>query len=489
MRAVRETALNLGLAVIGGMLMRWSFGLHPVWWLAWIAPAPLLAAALRSTRRAALGWSLLAGLIASSANFGLMRAVMSPSAALLTLVLQALLWVLVVGLARRVMLASASAWTVCAYPLLWSAADTLLAHLHPDGNWPSVAYSQAGFAPALQIVSLLGTAGLVFVLSLCPAALALAAVRGWGAARRPLAGALLMFVGCIGFGLARMPDATPGEGSLVGLAAIDDFIGPRLPPAQAGRIWSQYERHVALLGAQGARLVLLPEKIAVLAPGETTALRRRMGTLAAANRVWLALGIGVDDGRKTNHLWLFAPNGELAADYVKRHLAPGERDFVAGASFRLHTVEGTRYGLAICKDLHFAQTGIAYANLGAQAMLVPAWDFGEDRLFAARLSAVRGVESGMSMMRSAREGMLTISDAHGRVVAETRSAALPGATLLGRLPPSAPGRGTPYARTGDAFGWFSVAASLVLLAWSMRGTWARRKNGRAGRIPARPARP
>lgn len=469
MRIDRGIMLDAALAVLGGLMLRWSFGLHPVWWLAWLAPAPLLLATLRSSTRAALGWSLLAGLIAASAGLHYHTLVMPLAAALFVTLLLALLWVLVVSQARRVMLASASPWTVLAYPLMWCAADTLLAHLHPDGNFDSIAYSQAGFPPALQLASLLGVPGLVFVLSLPPAALAWAAVHGWKPARRPLAASLLLTAGCLGFGFARIPAAAPAQGELVGMAVIDDFIGPRVPGAQVERIWTQYERHVESLAGQGARLVLLPEKIAVLPPAQAEALRSRMAALAARARVWLALGIGIDagidDGRKTNHLWLFAPDGKLAADYLKHHLAPPERDFAAGSAFAVQAIEGQqdrlRFGLAICKDMHFAAMGRDYAELGAQALLVPAWDFGEDGDYAARLSAVRGVETGMPMLRAAREGLLTISDAYGRVTASTPSAELPGATLLGRMPPALPGT-TLYTRSGDLFGWLCTAAALAL---------------------------
>jgi len=378
LRLARHTAVDAGMAILGGLLMRWSFGLHPVWWLAWVAPAPLLAAALRSSTRAALGWTLLAGSIAASGKLHYLTLFQPVAPALFIVLLLALLWVPVVALARRAMVSSASPWAVLAYPLLWVAADTLLAHLHPDGNFDSLAYSQAGFAPALQVTSLFGVAGLLFLLSLLPAALAFVAVRGWRAGRWPLAASLLLVLGSFVFGYARLPSTSSPQGALVGMAAIDDFIGPRVPAAQVEGIWSQYEAHVAALAGQGARLVLLPEKIAVLSPTETAALSQRMAKLAAANRIWLSLGIGVHDGRKTNHQWLFAPDGRLAADYIKQHMAPPERDFAAGTRFEVQTIGGTRYGLAICKDVHFAGMGRAYAGLGAQALLVPAWDFGED---------------------------------------------------------------------------------------------------------------
>jgi apolipoprotein N-acyltransferase len=456
----REDALNCALAIAGGLLMRWSFGLHPLWWLAWVAPAPLLVAALRCTRRGALGWALLGGLIAASGRLHYLTLTMPLPAALLVTVLLALLWSFVIAQARRFMVAATSPWSVLAYPLLWCAADTLLAYLHPDGNWSSPAYSQAGFAPALQIVSLLGVPGLVFVLSLFPAALALAAVRGWRAARWPLACSTLLMLACLGYGYARVP-AAAAQGELVGMAAIDDFIGPRVPAAEVERIWSQYEGHVETLAGQGARMVLLPEKIAVLAPAQVEPLRQRMTKLAASTKVWLALGVGIDGGRKTNHLWLFRPDGSLAADYQKQYLAPPEGGFAAGTSYAVQAIDRTRYGLAICKDVHFAQFGRTYARLGAQALLVPSWDFGEDGEYAARLSAVRSVETGMPMVRAAREGLLTISDAYGRVINETTSKPLPGATLLGRVPAAAPG-GTLYARTGDLFGWLCTAAALLL---------------------------
>jgi apolipoprotein N-acyltransferase len=460
-------AINAVLAILGGLLMRWSFGLHPLWWLAWIAPAPLLVAALRSSARAAFGWSLLAGLIAASASLHYLTLTLPLAPALFVTLLLALLWVLVVCQARRIMLATSSAWAVLAYPLLWCAVDTLLAHLHPEGNWSSLAYSQGGFPPALQVVSLLGVAGLVFVLSLVPAALALAALRGWRAARWPLAGSLLLALACLGFGYARIPPAAPIQGDLVGMAVIDDFIGPRVPAAQVERIWTQYERHVETLAGQGARMVLLPEKIAMLSPAQAEPLRQRMAALAARARVWLALGVGIKEGSKTNHLWLFAPDGRFTADYLKHHLAPPERDFAAGLAYAIQAMAGQRYGLAICKDVHFAAMGREYAALGAQALLVPAWDFGEDGSHAARLSAVRGIESGVAMARAAREGLLTMTDAYGRVVAEAGSGNLPGVTLLGRVPAPLPG-GTLYSRIGDVFGWLCTVAAILMaiLGWA-----------------------
>lgn len=472
----REHLVNLALALVAGVAMRYGFGLHPVWWLAWLAPTPLLVATMRSTPRAAFALALLAGLIASSADFDYFTRVMPLPAALWVIVLLALSWVLVVGLARRVMLRMTSPWAVLAYPLLSSGFDTVLASVHPDTNWGSLAYSQAGFLPAVQVLALTGVAGLVFLLSLVPSVLALATVRGWRAARIPAACTLVLVAASLGYGWQRVAAPAPAAGALVGLAVIDDFMGPRTPAAYNERIWAQYERHVTTLAGQGARIVLLPEKIAVLAPADAQVVERRLSTLARRNGVWLAAGIGIDDGRaKRNREWLFAPDGRLDADYEKHHMAPPERDYATGAAFDVRTIDGTRFGLAICKDMHFAAMGRAYGARAAAAMLVPAWDFGLDAEYAARLSALRGVESGFAMVRASREGLLTVTDAVGRIVAETPSATLPGATLLAHLP-AAPPVATWYARTGDIVGWLCLGAGLLLLVLAYRRP-ARRGDG------------
>ena len=213
--------------------------------------------------------------------------------------------------------------------------------------------------------------------------------------------------------------------------------------------------------------MLLPEKISTVGPDEAARLSQRMAALAARTHVWLALGIGVDDGhRKRNLEWLFDPTGRLDARYDKHHMAPPERDFSPGADFAVRNIDGTRYGLAICKDMHFAGMGRAYGQRGAQAMLVPAWDFGLDGVYAARQSAMRGIESGFAMVRASREGLLTVTDAYGRIVAETPSAKLPGATLLARVP--AAHVPTPYSRHGDWFAWLCTAAALPLLWIAVR---------------------
>jgi apolipoprotein N-acyltransferase len=457
---------HIAVAVAIGLALRFVLGLEPIWWLAWIAPAPLLISALMNSSASARGLTALAALIGASTNFHYFSLVMPLPAALLAVLGQALLWVFVVGAARRIVLQYQSWWTIFAYPVLWVAVDMLMASLLPDGNWASLAYSQAEVLPLLQVTSLFGVAGLLFLLALIPSALALAVVFGSRLHRAGWAYAvpLALLFATIGYGEWRLQQTTRGAGVTFGLAAIDDAIGPNATPEYAEHIWTGYERHVASLAAQGAQVIVLPEKIAVLSPKQAEFIKRSLGRLAARHRVWIEAGLGVDDGTQRRNLsWLFTPGGVMAAGFQKHFMAPPEREFVKGDAYRVPLIDGVAYGMAICKDMHFAVLGRAYGQRSVGVMLVPAWDLQLDRWMAARTTLTRGVENDYAVVRASREGLLTVSDGRGRVIAERRSAPLPGANMLVTLRVGPP-RATLYKQVGDAFGWLCVAAAAMLFA-------------------------
>ncbi|WP_219117964.1 carbon-nitrogen hydrolase family protein [Janthinobacterium sp. UMAB-56] len=465
--ALRQRLLQIAAALAAGLPLYWVLGPQPLGWLAWCAPLPVLWLALRSSRRDAAWMTFLAAVLGLSSNFAYFRLLMPLASVLAVLLVKALLWLLVVLATRRLVLRYRSGWTVLAYPVLWVAIDTLMAALLPDGNWGSLAYSQADNVAALQVAALAGVPGLLFLLCLVPCALAL--LLAGGRTYAPAAGAtVLLLAAAFAGGAWRVQGAVASSGPLAGLVAIDDFIGPATPPARAQAIWDQYARHVEELAGQGASLVLLPEKIAVLAPAQAEAVRQRFQALARSTGVWITVGLGVQDaaGRR-NLAWLFAPDGAAPVSYQKHHLAPPEREFLAGSAYAVQPVAGLAMGLAICKDMHFASLGQTYGAAGAQTMLVPAWDFQFDAWMGARMTVVRGVENGYAVLRAAREGVLTVSDAYGRVLAERASSAMPGSTLLAPLPAGA-SVATWAGWLGPLFGWLCVALGVIVLCLGRR---------------------
>ena len=460
-RDLIDTAI--ALAIGGGLWF--VVNLDPLWWLAWILPGVLFWLALSTEGWSSRGLIMVAALVGAASNFAYLLKVMPLVPAMIVLLLQSLLWVFVFGAAARVVKRFDAAWTVLALPVMFVAADTLLAHLTPDGNWGSLGYTQAEMLPIAQIAAVSGVGGILFVLMLANSAIGLAFTYGTrlrGAIPMYLATVALVAIS-VGYGYWRLQ--TPAAGTPVdfGIASNDDYIASE-KSEKSRDVWAQYDAQVLQLAGSGAKVVLLPEKIDVLSAPGAAARKQRLSRLASENHVWLVAGLGVDDGKqRRNEAWWFAPDGKLATNYLKHYMAPPEREFVAGAEFPVNEIDGVRYGVAICKDMHFASLGRAFGARDAGVMLVPAWDFHDDAWMAANMTKLRGVENGFAVVRSSRDGLLSVSDAYGRMLAVEKSGDLPGTTLFAtvkvgaRLP-------TLYTRIGDLLGWICVAGCVALLA-------------------------
>jgi apolipoprotein N-acyltransferase len=84
------------------------------------------------------------------------------------------------------------------------------------------------------------------------------------------------------------------------------------------------------------------------------------------------------------------------------------------------------------------------------------------------MAVVRGVENGFAVARTAQQGLLTVSDAYGRVLAEEASSTTPEAVLVRGISPG-PGA-TLYTRHGDWFGWVNLLMLAALLARAATST-------------------
>jgi apolipoprotein N-acyltransferase len=168
------------------------------------------------------------------------------------------------------------------------------------------------------------------------------------------------------------------------------------------------------------------------------------------------------DTRRVNQARLYSADGQLAATYDKHHLIPGfESVDVPGTKLTvLHEASGT-WGVEICKDMDFPRLSRRYGREGAGLLLVPAWDFVADGWLHGRMAILRGVESGFTVVRAAKEGRLTVSDDRGRVLAEANSEVAPFTSMVATAPVHHDR--TLYQRWGDWFAWVSALAFVGIL--------------------------
>jgi apolipoprotein N-acyltransferase len=468
---LQARSVRFAAAAVSGVLFYFTLGLTPWWLAAWLAPIPLLLAAFHASRREARRLAWLAAAIGLSSNFTYYLKVTGTVATVVLLLLQVLVWGFFVVRTRAVVVASRNWLIVFVYPALAAAIDTLVSFFSPHGTWGSFAYTQMDALPVIQIASVLGAPAVVFLVSLFASTVAVGLYRGLQIARPLLAyGVPLVLIGAgLGYGTVRLRQAEPAPTVRIGLAAIDDFIGGNTPPERTEAVWHGYEDIVAGLARGGARIVVLPEKIAALAPEEASKRQHELASLAQRTGVYLVAGVQLNRAeRKDNASWLFTPTGELVAEYHKQHMVPHlESDLAPGKEEIVRRISGAPFGLAICRDLIFTELGWRYGRLGVSAMLVPAWDFYRDAWMASGVAALRGVESGYSVVRAGRESYLNVGDRYGHTIARRRSDYLPGSSVLADLP-LGPATPTLYARYGNAFGWLAVAASAITIVLAGR---------------------
>ena len=185
---------------------------------------------------------------------------------------------------------------------------------------------------------------------------------------------------------------------------------------------------------------------------------------AAATRAAIVVGlVRQTSSGAFNSSRFYSPDGKLEANYDKHHLLPGVEPEKPGDKRVVLDEPSGRWGLQICKDMDFPRLSREYAIEGADLLLVPAWDFNLDRWLHARMAILRAVENGFALARSARNGLLTLSDNRGRIIAEATT--VPGrfVSITGKI--NVAREETLYTRTGDWFAWLCVAMFVILLAF------------------------
>jgi apolipoprotein N-acyltransferase len=151
------------------------------------------------------------------------------------------------------------------------------------------------------------------------------------------------------------------------------------------------------------------------------------------------------------------------SDYQKVNLFEGEtrNGFIPGDDISVFDLNNIASGVAICKDMDYSGFIRKYDKNNTLVMYVPAWDFIKDGWLHSRMAILRGVENGYAIVRTARQGELTISDHKGKVLYEASSTNNKEVTLTGKFPLMTPK--TIYSQFGDWFGYFMAITAIIFI--------------------------
>ena len=445
-------------------------GLHPIWWALWLAPIPVFAIAPRLHGSVAFLLGAIVWVIGEMNQWNYVRHAIElpPATAILYFLVPAVVFGLGVlffrGFIRRGSLFLAS----LAFPTYWVAYEYLIAATSPHSTWGNLAYTQMNCLPVIQIASITGIWGISFIVFLFAGASAVLLSGAGERRQRRVLAVTAGFVVCamLVFGKWRL-QSTPSESVAVTLIAKDVPMSVYLgSEEQALRLLGEYAAEIPRITPAGTQVVVLPEKIGRISETALAAVDSLYSSAASETGAAIVLGlVRKAPSGAFNSSRLYSADGKLEANYDKHHLLPGVEPEKPGDKRVVLDEPSGRWGLQICKDMDFPKLSREYAIEGANLLLVPAWDFNLDRWLHARMAVLRAVENGFALARSARNGLLTLSDNSGRILAETETAPDRFVSISGNV--SVAREQTFYARAGDWFAWLCVAVFVILLAFQL----------------------
>ncbi|TME00811.1 MAG: nitrilase [Chloroflexi bacterium] len=382
--------------------------------------------------------------------------------------------------------------------------------LNPYGTTANPAYTQFGNLPLLQLVSVTGLWGIVFVMSWLASLVNWAWERGFAWPR--VRGGAVLYASLLAlvllFGGARLA-LFPAQGSTVRVAGItpsqaliaaankqDSQNIDALMSGEGTQVARQLVRQayapvfdellaLSLQEARaGAKIILWPECIGggtTLLQEDEAALLTRARALARTTGTYLDLGLcellshPVQSSFFTDESILIDPTGSVVWRYQKAHPVPGE-PWNPGDG-QVPTVQ-TPYGRlsnVICFDADFPGTLRQAGQAGAAIMLVPSSDWREIDPYHTQVATFRAIENGYSLVRQTGNGLAMTVDYEGKVLSASDYFTTDPQVMVAYVPMQ--GVHTIYATIGDLFAWLSIAGLVGLIGVALA---RRRKAGEAG---------
>jgi apolipoprotein N-acyltransferase len=500
-----SAAPRLTAAVASGVALAFCFPPYSLSILAWVSLALLMAVSLGASSRSAFVYGFAHGaafcvismpwaytVMRVYGNLSVIEAAGVFAAFAATISLFPAIFSLCLARLGRL-----SVSTACvAAPFLWVALEFARTHLPSHGfPWNLLGYAGARHLGLLQLASVTGIYGLSFVLA------GVNAFAAWLFLARPrhpwlvgsVTGGILLSAVLVGDQF--VPQEAPDR-----VAALVQTNFPQAPEYPAD--W--FQRHAAdldeieRLSADPAKprpsVIIWPE---VPAPfyWQDPRFSARLSRVAQTAGNHILTGVvdwklppGTSSGRLEpyNTAILVDPAGRRVFSYDKIHLVPfGEYvplrrwlsfadkltvevgEFQPGSSYAVGDLPGGSFGVFICYEAVYPDEVRQFVKNGARLLINISNDGwlqnsggGEQHL---AMALVRAAENRRWLLRATNTGVTASIDPYGRIVARFT----PEVRGLFRAPYGYRKDLTLYARWGDWFAWFCVAAAVTSLLGSV----------------------
>ena len=377
------------------------------------------------------------------------------------------------------------------FPLIMTATSYAGAKANPMGSIGGVAYFQYSNLALLQLLSITGMWGIVFLVNWLGPVVNYAWERGfeWKDIRRNTLVYGVIMLAVLLYGGARLAYA-PDASSTVrvhGLTAVDMRIEHQKLREAKKQDWQTYRQ--MSMGIQdlylegtvrearaGAQIVHWPEMAVNLSKEDEVDFMARARQIASDEGIYLVMAYAAghqDSSPGENKLVILDPAGKIVLEHHKYAMAGLEG--TKGGDGILRTVEtpfGTLSGI-ICNDTYHEETVAQAGRNGTDILFSPSLGYRQTDPLQAHMAMFRAIENGVTLVRQADNGLSIVVDPYGRVSAtmdhfnNTERVMVAKAPILSAF--------TVYSYIGDLFAWLAIAGFLAITAWVVvRGRRAKR---------------
>lgn len=370
------------------------------------------------------------------------------------------------------------------FPLTSIVMSYVSAKANPLGSIGGVAYFQQSNLALVQLLSITGMWGIIFLVYWFGPVLNYAWERGfvWKEIRRNTLVYLAIMLVVLLYGGARLaytPQAT-NTVRVHGITAVDmrmDMLA-KLHEAQK-ESWQRYRQLSAEIqelyleetireAQAGAQIVHWPEMANNL-PGEDEAdFIARAQQIALDENIYIVMPYSVnfqDHGLSENKVLIIDPAGEVVLEHHKFGVAQLEGS-VPGDGI-LRTVD-TPYGTLsaiICNDTDHEEVITQSGRNGTDILFSPSMEYQAIDPLHAHMATYRAIENGVTLVRQADNGLSIVVDPYGRVSATMDHFNNTERVMVAQVPILS--TFTVYPYIGDLFAWLAMAGLIGLIIWAV----------------------
>lgn len=477
-----------------GMLLGFAWRMPLVWWL-----SPVFLLRFMRSQKVWRGFLLiwLVGFLTSLPPLYTILNAMMPSPLpvfLVTTAITALITSALPYLADRLLAPRLKGFAATlVFPLAVTVVDYLSAKANPLGSIGAQAYFQYSNLALLQLLSITGMWGIVFLVNWFGPVVNWAWERGfeWKEIRRNTLIYIGIMLAVLLYGSARLAYSPQASRTVQmnGITAVDmrqnwsalnqlaEQEGWEAMRQKTADYHELYFDETVRQARAGAQLVHWPE-MAVMVPGEDEpTFIARAQQIAREEGIYLAMGIGTkyqDDRPWENKLIIIDPAGDIVLEHHKYGLVALEG--TKGGDGVLRTVKtpvGTLSGI-VCNDTNHEEVVTQAGRNGTDILFAPSLEYRQIDPIHAHMASYRAIENGITLVRQADNGLSIVVDPYGRVTASMDHFNNTERVMVAKVPILS--TFTIYPYIGDLFAWLAVAGLIALI---VVGIVLRRREKRA----------